>query len=315
MCARESTLAERCLVVDISTGSWTQEPYAAPKGNRTKYLCSVQAGYSSPLPRRTVGDWLWKRSLPRYPLEFWSEVLAYHIGAVMGVRVPVTFAAANRDGYGALSVVFIDREKGEELVHGGDLLLGIDANYDRQRGRRHSVQLIRQALGSEVPRLYPELFGQFILDGVIGNSDRHHDNWGIIKGPHRYDVSPAFDNGSSLGRELTDTRVEDMLTNSGHLESYIDRGKSHVRWAAGSGAIDVTHEDLLRRHLDLWPELRPIVGRLLGFKLRMMERAIRRVCLLSRSCQGVEISEVREEFLVRLVLRRRERLRMVVRYG
>jgi hypothetical protein len=44
---------------------------------------------------------------------------------------------------------------------------------------------------------------------LIGNTDRHHENWGILielqRNHWRVNVAPSFDHASSLGREL---RVE-----------------------------------------------------------------------------------------------------------
>jgi hypothetical protein len=48
-----------------------------------------------------------------------------------------------------------------------------------------------------------------MLDALIGNTDRHHENWAILEDPRsgedRYaELSPTYDHASSLGRELTD---------------------------------------------------------------------------------------------------------------
>ena len=56
--------------------------------------------------------------------------------------------------------------------------------------------------------------GYILLDAWIGNTDRHHQNWGIIsrtvteKGSHpdtcRSTLAPTYDHASSLGRNETD---------------------------------------------------------------------------------------------------------------
>ena len=54
-----------------------------------------------------------------------------------------------------------------------------------------------------------------VLDAVIGNTDRHHENWGILRqrrGNVWYGfVAPSFDHASSLGRELLDSRRDRLL--------------------------------------------------------------------------------------------------------
>ena len=44
----------------------------------------------------------------------------------------------------------------------------------------------------------------YIMDGLLGNFDRHGANWGFIKEKNRYTLAPVFDNGSSLFPNLVD---------------------------------------------------------------------------------------------------------------
>lgn len=83
----------------------------------------------------------------------------------------------------------------------------------------HSVKNIRHAVADLLRRrsieqstrsdaLLSKLYSYFLLDGLIGNTDRHHDNW-MLKyesrtGYAELTVAPSFDHGSSLGRELSD---------------------------------------------------------------------------------------------------------------
>ena len=54
-----------------------------------------------------------------------------------------------------------------------------------------------------------------VLDALIGNTDRHHENWGILRtrvdGQWEDKVAPSFDHASLLGRELQDVRREKLL--------------------------------------------------------------------------------------------------------
>ena len=43
----------------------------------------------------------------------------------------------------------------------------------------------------------------FIVDGLLGNFDRHGGNWGFIKHDNKYILSPVFDNGSCLFPNLS----------------------------------------------------------------------------------------------------------------
>jgi hypothetical protein len=49
--------------------------------------------------------------------------------------------------------------------------------------------------------------GYLMLDAVVGNTDRHHENWGWVHYPGKaIELAPTFDHASCLGRELTDDR-------------------------------------------------------------------------------------------------------------
>jgi len=267
---------------------------------------------ASPKP----APWFWKASLDRYPLEFWSEVIAYQLGEVAGVEVPPCFPSVCEETYGSLSHFFVDRFAGEFLVHGGDLFAELRPGYDRKRGREHSVQLVLDAMAVFArPTHFEKLFEQFVFDGLIGNGDRHQDNWGVVIRPEGKDIrkwperlAPTFDNGTSMAREVTETNVDNMLQDSMRFEAYLNRGKSHVRWEEEGELIEVTHEDLMARILLMRPNLRSTAERILNFDLVRARSVLERIGALSQTCSGVEISETRQELMFRLISRRRERL-------
>jgi serine/threonine protein kinase HipA of HipAB toxin-antitoxin module len=79
-----------------------------------------------------------------------------------------------------------------------------------------------------------------LLDALIGNTDRHHENWGVIaaraeNAERRLDLAPSYDHASSLGRELSDSRRLTLLRSSGNhgLDAYARRTRSAI-YAAGS---------------------------------------------------------------------------------
>ena len=84
-----------------------------------------------------------------------------------------------------------------------------------------------------VPQLRT-LAGFILLDAIIGNTDRHHDNWGLLLGPSAdgkvmHEIAPSFDHASSLGRELRDERRKAILDQNA-LERYILRARGGIYW-------------------------------------------------------------------------------------
>jgi len=78
-----------------------------------------------------------------------------------------------------------------------------------------------------------EFAGYFVLDALIGNTDRHHENWGLLveRTPTglRGRLAPTFDHASSLGRELRDEKREARLQNR-VVGLYADKARGGIYW-------------------------------------------------------------------------------------
>ena len=157
-------------------------------------------------------DLLYKRGRDN---EDWSEKVAAELAHL--VRVPCAQVdLAECDGEdGTVSRSFLDRSRGERLVHGNELLLAVDPGYPtatRYRVREHTVEAVESALervtaarpdGADVPAdfdAFDVFVGYLMLDAWIGNSDRHHENWAVILRPQKVALAPSFDHASSFGR-------------------------------------------------------------------------------------------------------------------
>jgi hypothetical protein len=59
--------------------------------------------------------------------------------------------------------------------------------------------------------------GYILLDVWIGNQDRHHENWGVLRGSgdlfsSKLYLAPSFDHGAAMARQLTDVERDRRLT-------------------------------------------------------------------------------------------------------
>jgi hypothetical protein len=75
--------------------------------------------------------------------------------------------------------------------------------------------------------------GYLVFDALVGNTDRHHENWGVVVNNEgvsaTFRLGPSFDHASSLGRDLTDERRRArLLTNDSRfsVEGYSERARS-----------------------------------------------------------------------------------------
>ncbi|MEK6747707.1 MAG: phosphatidylinositol kinase [Pseudomonadota bacterium] len=136
--------------------------------------------------------------------------------------------------------------EGGRLVLGNELLAKIISNYGeghRYQVRQHTVRAVMAVTSSKVigtpllwiaPTVIKDAAGVFVgyvmLDALVGNQDRHHENWGLVwlldEGVF---FAPTFDHASSLGRNETDPVRQQMLTTRDRgrsVETYVERAKS-----------------------------------------------------------------------------------------
>ena len=220
--------------------------------------------------------YLFKLSRRAYPDQFWAEVVAYRVGCMLDVPVPPAFAGWNSSSgqCGALIEWFYDVGT-EAFVLAGDFLHQLRPDFDRARGTTHNmadnIKLLR-ALG-HVTSLRGDSrtwwTRALTFDALIGNTDRHQDNWGLVidvrevadlNGRQSW-LAPCFDNGTSLGMELQTERAAKWDVN--RLRRYAERGRHHVCWALDDPTRCNGHLHLLLRALAEWPEERPRLQELL----------------------------------------------------
>ncbi len=74
------------------------------------------------------------------------------------------------------------------------------------------------------------------FDSLIGNNDRHTENWGFLRQTWdemaaEYRLAPVFDNGTSLGFQVRETELA-RFTTAMAIEQFVARGAHHYGWLA-----------------------------------------------------------------------------------
>lgn len=121
----------------------------------------------------------------RYPLEFWSEIISSKIGQVLGFNMldyNIGYDSNHVQKIGCLSKSMIDTSK-ERLTEGITYLQGYSSDYDPVKDKKkYTFQFIQEALKHyKIEKFLPSLIDAIIFDSIIGNSDRHQENWGFIR--------------------------------------------------------------------------------------------------------------------------------------
>lgn len=77
-----------------------------------------------------------------------------------------------------------------------------------------------------------DMAGYIVLDALIGNVDRHHQNWGCLLqmlpgGKSRLTIAPSFDHASSLGRELLPAEAARRMAEQ-RVANYVEKGRGGI---------------------------------------------------------------------------------------
>ena len=192
------------------------------------------------LPEGETTEWLFK--YPREDTgEHWAEKVAAEVADGLGIPHSRVELAVFEGRRGSVTESFVS--EGEELVHGNQVLAGTVWGYDPQVKRGQSdhtfgnIWLALEKVFKEVDaaRVAKSRFVEYlVLDAVIGNTDRHHENWGIVRKRTSEgwveDLAPSFDHASSLGRELSDEKRDERLAEN-RMDDYADRGRGGIYWS------------------------------------------------------------------------------------
>jgi HipA-like C-terminal domain len=192
---------------------------------------------------RMEGDdqpWLFKFSREGTG-EDWAEKIAAELAVKLQIPAARVDLAMSDDRRGSISRSFVRREEGWGLVHGDELLAGCVHGYRRDQVFHlgdHTLDNILLVL----KKLFPvaeqyqfqvqQLAGYLVLDALVGNVDRHHQNWGILRrsqadGKVEEILAPTFDHASSLGRNApTEERARRLQ--DGSVGAYVRRGKGGI---------------------------------------------------------------------------------------
>ena len=206
-----------------------------------------------------------RNCLFKYPRKHTGEHWAEKIAAEVAVRLDILHARVELAKFGEERGSATESFAGglRVLAHGNQLLGRAVSSYDPEvqfRQSAHTLDNIWATLDSTFTKLeditpVKRQFAEYVvLDAVIGNTDRHHENWGqllIFKGQRKprsrsrrrdkrrrrrveyyreESLAPSFDHASSLGRELRDEK-RDRLLNEDRVGHYAEKGHGGIYWS------------------------------------------------------------------------------------
>ena len=142
-------------------------------------------------------NWLFK--YPRQNTgEHWAEKIAAEVASVLGVRHAKMELARFEGACGSATESFA--RGGRALHHGNQMLKWIVSGYEPKKKFHQSQHTLANILevmdrvfvsSEAATRAKRTIASYTVLDALISNTDRHHENWGLLRrseggGPERF---------------------------------------------------------------------------------------------------------------------------------
>jgi hypothetical protein len=101
--------------------------------------------------------------------------------------------------------------------------------YDSIKEEFYSLEMILNSLAEY--NLKDEFLKILVFDFLIGNTDRHQNNWAILKSENNIRICPMYDNGSSLCCYIEEKNLDSYLGKDKlRFNSIVDsKSKSRIR--------------------------------------------------------------------------------------
>lgn len=183
--------------------------------------------------------WLFKRPRGKSG-EHWAEKIAEQVANLLDIPHGKVELAEFNGERGSATRSFVGED--EILFHGnqilGETMLSYDAKMEFSQSDHTLDNIFRGlnavfALSGDAEAAKRQFAEYATLDALIGNTDRHHENWGIVRrkgasGGWARRLAPSYDHASSLGRELLDPARDRRLGDG--VERYVERGRGGIYW-------------------------------------------------------------------------------------
>lgn len=132
-----------------------------------------------------------------------SEYIGCHIFDSVGISVQETMLVKLvKDGKEKIAVACKDFIKdGEELIEVSNVSLSLSTEKKYQISIEDVYEIIEKISDNyhlDSKELISSFWDMFVVDALIGNTDRHFGNWGFIKRNNDISFAPVYDCGSSL---------------------------------------------------------------------------------------------------------------------
>ena len=149
----------------------------------------------------------------------YSEYIGCHIFESVGIPVQKTMLVKlNKDGKEKIAVACKDfLNSGEELIEISNVSLSLSTEKKYKISIEDVYEIINKMSVNyklDENKLISNFWDMFVVDTLIGNTDRHFGNWGFIKKGDIISFAPVYDCGSSLHPLLSENEQIKLMSDS-----------------------------------------------------------------------------------------------------
>ncbi len=167
----------------IDASGWNEQFWLNSGGTRAKKILldnDAQSWFFKCSEKKEAKN---NKPAKHYRFEFWSEVLAYQLGKSWGLNILRYDPAVFNNEIGCISKSMHQAGQ-EQLIEVGRFMTAISDEFlpaEVETRDQYTFQLLSETLDHfELAKYWDFFFKTMLFDAVIGNTDRHQENWAFI---------------------------------------------------------------------------------------------------------------------------------------
>lgn len=283
-------------MIDLSHVEWLSNRFG---GSESKWAMEYEGKLymvKFPDPNRAP-----KQTELSYMNNHYSEYIGCHIFQMLGIPAQNTFLGwgtppnSKREKIVVACEVFCQDKTGC-LIEFSNFFLH---ETDSKKQKNTSIEDVMRVIDEDVmiqnkAQIKTFFWDMFVVDALIGNGDRHLDNWGVIEAPDRVlSPAPVYDCGSALTPWYSDERKASLLEDANSFKNAEYNLCSVYRY---QGKRTRYHEIFKNPPEDLHRAIQRIVPRI--------KTASAQIDRLIDSTEG--LTDISKEYMKKSLLLRRE---------
>lgn len=154
-----------------SGGTRAKKILQDPNGNEYFFKCSEKKEAKDGKPAK------------EYKYEFWNEIIAYQLGKQLGLNMLRYDVAVHKEEIGCLSPKMNITED-VQLIEVGRYMTAINENFIPENNasrKEYTFQLLEEIINHfKLTDYWEQVFQTLLFDAIIGNTDRHQENWAFL---------------------------------------------------------------------------------------------------------------------------------------